>query len=412
MRNPRSILFAGLALAAPIALADEPPAWCEAERSMLVGHQQLTSADRFARAGEAYFSPDGRWIVFQAVAPAATGGPATNDYSIYLARLTTADEKAGVVCTGFGVPAQAKPLAITEITLLTPPEAASTCAWFNPREPWMVIFGSTMSPPAEQAPAGFQRGTSTYAWKFPRETEIMQFPLGRVHRELKKNNPAIPEFTPPRRGSGPTPVFTRDGYDAECSYSPDGRHLLYTHADPETRDADIWVFDTVALRHTPLVERPGYDGGAFFSPDGKAICYRSDVKGNDLLQVFVATLDFDDAGATKGVKAEFQVTDNDAVNWAPFWHPSGEFLVYTTSEQGHDNYEIYSVEAPVGASAGKVPALLRRKRITHAPGFDGLPALSADGTLMMWTSQRGGAAPGEERASSQLWIARVADLRP
>ena len=35
--------------------------------------------------------------------------------------------------------------------------------------------------------------------------------------------------------------------------------------------------------------------------------------------------------------------------------------------------------------------------------------ISADGRTMMWTSQRGPLAEGEERPSSQLWVARVAE---
>jgi hypothetical protein len=53
---------------------------------------------------------------------------------------------------------------------------------------------------------------------------------------------------------------------------------------------------------------------------------------------------------------------------------------------------------------GDKPA--RKLRVTHAEGADVLPAFSADGKWMMWTSQRGPKAAGEERASSQLWIAR------
>ena len=36
-----------------------------------------------------------------------------------------------------------------------------------------------------------------------------------------------------------------------------------------------------------ITQAKGYDGGPFFSPDGKRIIYRSDRKGNDLLQVYV-----------------------------------------------------------------------------------------------------------------------------
>ena len=39
------------------------------------------------------------------------------------------------------------------------------------------------------------------------------------------------------------------------------------------------------------------------------------------------------------------------------------------------------------------------RRITHAAKFDGLPVFNADGSRMMWTSQRGA------DQSSQVWLA-------
>src|SRR5262249_51321452 len=141
------------------------------------------------------------------------------------------------------------------------------------------------------------------------------------------------------------PLFSRPDYDAECSYSRDGRFVLYAHVREGAKtagraDADIWVYDTKAKQHHALVTADGYDGGPFFSPDGKRICYRSDRKLNDLLQLFVADLKFDAEGIPVGVEREYQVTDNEAVNWAPFWHPSGKFLVYGTSQVSHANYEV------------------------------------------------------------------------
>jgi len=48
---------------------------------------------------------------------------------------------------------------------------------------------------------------------------------------------------------------------------------------------------------------------------------------------------------------------------------------------------------------------LATRRITHAAGADVLPVYSFDGRNLLWTSQRGPKAQGEERPSSQLWVA-------
>ncbi len=118
------------------------------------------------------------------------------------------------------------------------------------------------------------------------------------------------------------------------------------------------------------------------------------LRGENLLQLFAAELEYDASGAITGVGREVQLTDNEHVNWAPYWHPSGRFMLYTTSEQGHSNYELYAIEfAPERAEPRKV-------RVTSHDRFDGLGVFSADGRWMMWTAQR------SPEGSSQLWIAR------
>ena len=103
-----------------------------------------------------------------------------------------------------------------------------------------------------------------------------------------------------------------------------------------------------------------------------------------------------------GLSREYQITDNGHVNWAPFWHPNGRFLVYATSEIGHHNYEVFLLDADPGdleGSNGTIKYGTRRRRITHSAKADVLPTFNADGSVMIWTSQRG--ADGE----SQLWVA-------
>ncbi|MFG0318959.1 MAG: TolB family protein, partial [Planctomycetota bacterium JB042] len=204
-------------------------------------------------------------------------------------------------------------------------------------------------------------------------------------------------------------VENPDAYLAECVIRADGRYLVFCeHVVEEGKSGgDLVVMDLEDGRQVPVTVAAGYDGGPFFSPEGERICYRSDRRGNDLLQIFVSELAFDHAGNVLGVDREFQLTDNAHVNWAPFWHPSGRYLVYATSEMGHENYEVFLVDADPGAEDRPTKYGTRRRRVTHAAGFDGLPVFDADGTTMMWTSQR---APD---GSSQVWAAEfVMDLEP
>ncbi|MBS0195252.1 MAG: PD40 domain-containing protein [Planctomycetes bacterium] len=456
------VLALAVALAQPPAPPSEAPLdWKTLEAPYLTNHVQLTSRDQFTKAGEAYFSPNDGWIIFQATAVPEPGKEPEPFYSMFVARLT---RNEGGRITGIE-----KPIRVS------PDNSANTCGWFDPSLPGSVIFGSTLKTPADEKKSGFQVGTRKYVWMFPNEMEVCRrsviqmlsiqtesgkdadssaAAIGVLRQEIAglraklDGANAVPAGMSPRRAElatrlellnldlkqieelapnegAATPIFTRPNYDAECSVSPDGRFILYAHVEDtkegERPDANIYIYDTQTKKHHPIVVAPGYDGGPFFSPDGKRICYRSDREGNDLLQIYVADLKFED-GVPVGIDFEYQLTDNKSVNWAPYWHPSGAYIVYGTSQVSHANYEIFAVRldeaamASAKAAAKKantshadIPNLLYT-RITNATGADVLPVFTKGGDTMMWTSQRGPKVAGEEKPSSQLWIATVGTL--
>lgn len=376
--------------------------WRSLERPLLTNHVQITSRDRFYKAGEAYFDhhTPPSWVVFQAVAVAPKGADPDPFYAMYVAKLTR-DASGHITAT-------------EEPVKISPDGSANTCGWFHPTEPGTLLFGSTMRRPANNEKSGFQVGTRKYVWMFPAEMEVVR--LSGESLRAAMGGSASPRTQPALHGPSVFlamgdqrfgAVFTRANYDAECSYSKDGRFILYAHVrDEPTRgrpDADIWIYDTQTRQHHEIVHGDGYDGGPFFSPDNTMICYRSDRRGDDLLQLFVAKLKFDESGVPVGIVSEHQVTDDEHVNWAPYWHPSGRFLVYGSSGVGHSNYEIFAVEADTTKAASQ----LRKRRVTFSTGADVLPVFSDDGRLMMWTAQRGPTIGDETRPSSQLWIAEV-----
>jgi Tol biopolymer transport system component len=298
----------------------------------------------FDKAGEGYFSPDGTHIIFQAVPtlpPSVFHTPRANEdgYQIYMAPLET-DGAPWMVSTGKG---------------------RCTCAYFAP-DGKTVIFGSShldadvdlVQPPRGPAYSRSER----YRWEFPEAMEI---------------------FRAARDGSDLVRLTDAPGYDAEGSYSPDGKQIVFTSF--RDGDAEIYIMNADGSQPRRITRSKGYDGGPFFSPDGKRIIYRSDRKENDLLQLFVNNLEG---------TAERQLTDNEHVNWGPYWHPDNRHIIYATSKHGHQNYELYLMDVDSGAE----------ERITFAEGFDGLPVFSPDGKRLMWTS-----SGRTKDRKSQLFIA-------
>ncbi len=353
--------------------------WPSTEAPFLTNHRQLTDTDRFTKAGESYFSHDGKRIIFQGIPMPAKGDEALEHYLMYVCDDVRDDD--GDI-TG-----------VEHITNVSNWGSSNTCGWFHPKDSSRILFGSTLVAPGGDDVAGYQRDSSKYSWQFPREMDIVEMTL------TEAQGGCCSEMGT----SEATPIWERDGYDAEGSWSPDGRHILYTRLEPGSTDGDLWIWDSKDNTHTELIAEEGYDGGPFFSPDGKSICYRSDRRSDKLLQVFVSKLAFDASGKVTGIKEEIQITNNEHVNWCPFYTPDGKYLFYATSEQSHGNYEVYCVDATGDYPLDETP----RMRITSARGFDGLPVFSPDGKTMMWTGQRGALHGDSDRPSSQLWVADI-----
>lgn len=387
-----SMAFATVSLAQPgrPGGASEPLDWKNLESVHLSDHVQLTFREDFLKAGEGYFDPTSSWIIFQAVPAPAAGEEPDEYYSMYVAKLTRADGK---------ITGTEKPI------LVSPPGSSNTCGWFHPTQRIRVMFGSTIVPPAKTQKTGFQVDTRKYMWMFPEEMEIVSRTIPEIYDDLLPAGMTRPHVDFNADVEKVVPIFRKPNYDAEASWSSDGRYILYTHVRDELTegrpDADIWVYDTELKRHTELVTAAGYDGGPFFSADGKKICYRSDRRLDDRLQVFVSELAFQ-GGTITGITRETAVTDDEHVNWAPFFHPSGNFIVFGSSMMGHHNYEVIAIEV----NTSKTPDQLVRKRITLANGADVMPVFNADGSLMMWTSQRAPKGPDDDRPKSQLWVAQ------
>ncbi len=319
-----------------VALAQTTQTTQPAEReTSLSDIVQLTSG--FARAGEAYFSPDMKHVIFQA------SPERDSHYQMYVATVRWEGERIA---------------GLNEPNRISADDSRNTCGYFSP-DGRTILFGSTVGKEKpDDAAGGYKREGRNYVWSFPAGMEI---------HLLEKWQ---------QGDYSSRPITDNDVYDAECAFSPDGKWICFTRG--AGKDADIYVMRADGSSAVKVVDAPGYDGGPFFSPDGKRLVYRSDRKSNDLLQIFVADLTFDDAGNIAGMKQERQLTNDNNVNWGPYWHPGGKHIVYATSAHGHHNYELYLMR-----DDGSQPT-----RVTYANGADVLPTFSPDGKWLMWTSKR------------------------
>ena len=192
--------------------------WPALEGSFLSDYVQLTHSSKYIKAGESYFSPDGKMIIFQAIPLPEEGEKAGAHYSMYVAGVERDDSGA---ITGLG-PAG----------LVSKPGSSNTCGWFHPTQPMKILFGSTRTAPDGSDVVGYQRENSRYSWQFPVEMEIlagdltMKYDLSDEAKARAKAYQESGETKPPMVDmndivsvpslSGAQPIWQREGYDAEA----------------------------------------------------------------------------------------------------------------------------------------------------------------------------------------------------
>ena len=337
--------------ASPDITESNPTEATKLESAFIQGIRQLTFEGR--RAGEGYFGAEGRRLVFQS--ERQSGNPF---FQIYLLDLETGD-----------------------IQRISPGHGKTTCAWIHPTRE-QVLFASTHDDPDAQQKqrdelelraSGKER---RYSWDYDEFFEIYRHDLA---------------------SDGFVNLTNQKGYDAEGSWSPDGKWIAfasnrraYTDAMTEEQKKafkldpaymmDIYLMKSDGTEVKQLTKTPGYDGGPFFSPDGERICWRRFSENGALAEIMTMQPDGSD---------QRQMTRLGAMSWAPYYHPSGKYLIFTTNLHGFANFELYLVD---------VEAKSKPVRVTYTKGFDGLPAFTPDGNRIAWTTNR--TASGQ----SQLFI--------
>jgi len=348
--RPLPCLFLVLAVACAGAFGADDSAQ---EKRFVSNPRQLVFEGK--KSGEGYFSPDGKKLIFQ-----SEREPGNPFYQQYILDLETG-----------------------ETTRVSPGTGKTTCGFFQPGT-GRVLFASTHADPDAAA---------------KQKTELEFRASGKQRRYAWDYDATFDIFSAKQDGSDLVNLTHSPGYDAEGSYSPDGKQIVFCSlrgAFPleklpaEQRDryekdpswfGDIYIMNPDGSNVRRLTSEPGYDGGPFFSPDGSRIIWRHFDESGMIADVWTMKLDGSD---------KRRVTDFKSMSWAPFYHPSGDYFVFTSNKLGFENFELFIVDAK-----GEHEPV----RVTFTPGFDGLPVFSPDGKKLCWTSGRTG------DGKSQLFLA-------
>jgi Tol biopolymer transport system component len=319
--------------------------------SPVEGERRLADLRQLTFGGEnaeAYFSPDGKHLIYQATPP---GGGCDQQFTMDLATGTVKRVSSG--------------------------KGRTTCGYFDYPEADRIVYASTEAA-GEACPAPPDRSRG-YVWPVDPGFDLFE---------------AAPDGSAPRR------LTTTPGYDAEATWCPRGGRLVFT----SVRDGDLELYEMdEAGGVRRLTHTPGYDGGAFYSPDCSEIVWRAGRPEGPALEEYRQLLA---QGLVRPSQMELfvmsasggqvrQVTRNGAANFCPYFHPDGKRIVYSSNAGASPReFDIYMVDKEGGTP----------ERVTFAPGFDGFPVFSPDGEWLVFASNRADAGSGQTNLFLARWV--------
>ncbi len=265
--------------------------------------------------------------------------------------------------------------------LISKNQGRNTCSYFMPGDKH-IIFASTCGL-AKSCPAVPERKPGgKYVWPVYDSYEIYISDLdGKIIKQLTKNN----------------------YYDAEATVSPNKDKIVYTST--KSGDLELYVCDLDGKNEVQVTHDLGYDGGAFFSPDGKKLVFRASRPETELeIKEYKELLA---QGLVQPTNMELytcnidgsnlkQITKLGKANWAPFYHPSGRRIIFSSNHKSTRGFEfnLYMINED-GSDL---------EQITFDKVFASFPMFSPDGKKLAFSSNRNNGGTHDTNLFVAEWV--------
>lgn len=263
-----------------------------------------------------------------------------------------------------------------------------------------IFFGNTTTPNFEPSQISTGKGRTTCPYFLPGDSLILYAsthlaadtcPANAHMKDARQYLWPIFDsyeiFVADLKGSIKTQLTSNNFYDAEGTVSPKGDKIVFT--SNRSGDLELYTMNLDGSDVKQVTNELGYDGGAFFSPDGSKLVFRASrpkteeeqktykellakglVAPSDM-EIFVCNVDGSDMQ---------QITTLGKANWAPFFHPSGNKIIFCSNHKSERGFPFHLYMINVDGTG--------LEQITFDPMFDSFPMFSPDGKQLVFCSNR------------------------
>ena len=256
-------------------------------------------------------------------------------------------------------------LSAEKPALLSTGKGRTTCAYFLPGDT-TIVFGSTHLGGDACPPEPERRTDGKYLWPI---------------------YPTYDIFVSDLDGNIIDQLTTEPGYDAEATVSRQGDKIVFT--SDRSGDLELYTMDIDGSNVKQITNELGYDGGAFFSPDGTKLIFRSSRPQTDeekaeykqlLSEGLVAPTNMELYVCNVDGSELRKITDLGKANWAPFFHPNGEKIIFSSNHAGERGFSFNLFMINLDGTG--------LEQISFDETFDAFPMFSNDGTKIVYSSNR------------------------